>query len=240
MSEVTVGVPGVGRQFSAQKMYIFLKGALTGAGMKEAVKALLYMRSHHEGQFRDDGQPYMVHPLMMACYAVSLESEFIDDVVIATILLHDVCEETNTPVEELPFSPEVKRAVKYMTLTRFKDETKFEHKKRYMNELLECRESLIGKAIDKLFNLMTMSAVFSDDKIRKNVVEVDMLFLPVMKEAKQKWPEMSRLLWVLRTGVRAVNDTLALRLKVKLIDEDFINPPDAVDYSYLLTGVKSA
>ena len=229
---------GVGRQFSAQKMYVFLKGALTGAKMTEAVRALAYMRDHHEGQVRNDGQPYAVHPLMMACYAMSLESEFIDDVVMAGLLLHDVCEETNTPVEELPFSDEVKRAVKYVTLVRFKDETKFEHKKRYMNELLECRASVIIKAIDKMFNLMTMSAVFPEDKVRKNVVEADMLFLPVLREAKKKWPEMSRLLWVLRTGIRAVNDNLALYLKVKLTDEDFVNPPDAVDYSYLLTGAE--
>ncbi len=230
---------GVGRQFSADKMYVFLKGALTGAGMTEAVRALAYMRKHHEGQYRDDGQPYAVHPLMMACYAMSLESEFIDDVVMAGTLLHDVCEETNTPVDELPFSAEVRRAVKYVTLTRFKDETKFEHKKRYMNELLECQASVIIKAIDKMFNLMTMSAVFPDDKVRKNVVEVDVLFLPVLREAKQKWPEMSRLLWVLRTGVRGLNDTLALQLGVMLTDEEFVNLPTAVDYSYLLTGVQT-
>jgi len=240
MSEKVVSIPGVGRQFSTQKMYVFLKGALTGAGMTEAVRALAYMRKHHDGQFRDDGQPYEVHPMAMACFAISLESEFIDDVVMAAILLHDVCEETSTPVEELPFSPEVKQAVKYVTLTRFKDETRFEHKKRYMNELLECRRSLIVKAIDKFFNLMTMSAVFPDDKVRKNVVEVDMLFLPVMREAKQIWPEMSRLLWVLRTVIRAVNDNLALRLNVKLTDKDFINPPGAVDYAYLLTGEAKA
>ncbi len=234
MSETTE--ISVGRQFSAQKMYVFLKGALTGAGGAEAVRALVYMRDHHAGQFRKDGQPYEIHPLMMACYAVSLESKYITSVVVSGILLHDVPEELGMPVDELPFSDGVKRAVKYVTLTRFKDETKFEHKKRYMNELLECRESVIIKAIDRMFNLMTMSAVFPPDKVRKNVVETDMLLLPVLREAKRKWPEMSPLLWVLRTGIRAVNDNLALALNVRLTDPDFVNPPDAVDYSYLLTG----
>lgn len=227
---------GVGRQFSADKMYVYLRGALMGAKMTEALRALIYMREHHRGQLRDDGQPYEVHPMMMACYAMSLGSKFIDDALMAALLLHDVCEETATPVAELPFSEEVKQTVKYVTLVRFKDETKFEHKRRYMNELLECQRAVIVKAIDKLFNLMTMAAVFPDDKMRKNVVEVDMLFLPVLRDAKHKWPEMSQLLWVLRTGIRALNDNLALFLHVKLIDPDFVNPPEAMDYAYLLTG----
>lgn len=226
----------VGRQFPADKMFLFLKGKLMGAKMDEALRALYYMREHHAGQCRDDGQPYEVHPMMMACYAVSLDSPYVTDDTIAVILLHDVCEESWAQVNELPFNVTIRRGVKYMTLTRFRNETKFEHKKRYMNELLESWDATVAKAIDRYFNLMTMQAVFSPDKVRKNVVETDMLLLPVLKEAKRKWPERSGVLWVLRTAVRSVNDNLAMSLGVRLTDEDFINSPEAVDYSYLLTG----
>ena len=45
-----------GRLFSADKMYIYVSGVVTGAGMRESMRALPYMRAAHAGQFRSDGQ----------------------------------------------------------------------------------------------------------------------------------------------------------------------------------------
>lgn len=236
MSENSLKEGAFGRVFDADKMYVYLKGAFAGAGMSESTQALTYMRKHHEGQFRNDGQPYEIHPLMMVCYAMSLGDELITDGVIATILLHDVCEETSVPVEALPFSEAVRRGVKYITLTRFHNETKYEQKKRYMNELLESLEATIAKAIDRYVNLATMPGTFSDDKMRKNVVETDMLLLPVLKQAKYKWPQATKLLYALRTNIRSVNDVQAILLGVKLTDPGFVNSPHAKDYAFLVTG----
>lgn len=213
-----------GRVFPTEKMYTFLKGKFSAIpGDQEALRALEYMKKRHEGQFRKDGQPYIVHPLWMACYAAGLESVHITDTTFATILLHDVCEETDAMVEELPFSEPVRRGVKYMTLTRFKDETPLETKRRYMNELLESKDATICKPIDRYINLSTMSGSFLVEKIIKNVKETDQLLLPVLDQAKHKWPEMSGLLFVLRANVRLANDNLAMALGVKLQDENFVN-----------------
>ena len=73
-----------------EKMYTYIKGYATGAGMKETLKALSFAREKHSGQKRKDGQPYIVHPLTMACNAVGMGIR--DDAVVATILLHDVPE----------------------------------------------------------------------------------------------------------------------------------------------------
>jgi len=218
-------------------MFVYIKGRLAGARMNEAVRALLYMReAHQKSKPRKDGQPYEIHPLMMDCFALSLESPYITETTHATILLHDVPEEEESSVDLLPFSDDIKRGVKYMTITRFRNETDYEKKKRYMNELLESRDSVIGKAIDRYVNLVTMPGSFLDDKVRKNIVETDMLLLPVLREAKYKYPEATSLLYVLRTNVQNVNDVLAIRYKVRLTDPNFVNAPDAKDYSYLLTG----
>ena len=85
--------------------------------MKQSITALQFAREHHSGQTRKDGTPYIVHPLSMACYAVALGLR--DDNVIATILLHDTVEDCGVRPEYLPVNDTVKRAVQYMTITKF-------------------------------------------------------------------------------------------------------------------------
>ena len=181
----------------------------------------------------------------MACYALSLralsgdQDSPIDDATIATILLHDVPEELNIAVESMPFTDEVLRGVKYMTISeRFPGETKFEQKRRYANELLECWRSVICKGADMYYNFSTMLPTFSEDKIRKNVVEADLLRMPVLKRAKRKYPKLRPLLWIMRENITMLLHVYAMQYKVKLTDPNYINPPDAKDYSYLITGEK--
>ncbi len=237
-----------GRLFPADKMYVYVSGVVTGAGMHESVRALPYMRKMHAGQFRSDGQRYEVHPLNMVCYALSLMSwageaekkgEGINDATIATILLHDVPEEAGISVESMPFSDDVLHGVKYMTISeRFPGETKFEQKRRYANELLEDPDAVICKAIDMYDNLSNMVHSFSDEKIRKNIVEADMLRMPVLWKAKTKYPDLKSLLWLLRDNISRTLHYYARHYGVRLTDSNFINPPEAKDYSYLITGEK--
>ena len=127
--------------FNPDKMYTYLRGFASGAGMKETLKALSFAREKHEGQRRKSGEPYIVHPLMMACNAVSIGIR--DDAVIATILLHDVCEDCGVSLAELPVSDRVKRAVDLMTFRVMEGETKEIAKNRYYNLLLDCREATL-------------------------------------------------------------------------------------------------
>lgn len=99
--------------FDADKIYTYIRGYATGARMKENLKALSFARGKHAGQLRKSGDPYFVHPLTMACNALSLG--ITDDAVIATILLHDVCEDCDTSLEELPVNETVRKSVALMT-----------------------------------------------------------------------------------------------------------------------------
>lgn len=226
----------VGRYRSVDDMILYMKGVFTGAGFQESLRALGYMQEHHAADKRRDGQPYIVHPLRMANFAISINDSNITDSLVATLLLHDVVEETNVTIQELPFASIIRNGVKYMSLIRFDDESKYEHKRRYYNELLESKEASICKGIDRFDNLSTMSASFTEEKIRKNVVETDQMLLPMLKAAANKWPEASNLIYVLRDIIRTINDIYALSYKVKLTDEHFVSAPDAKDYTYLLTG----
>lgn len=194
-------------RYDISKMHTHLSGFLKGAGMTESLRALGYMQRKHAGQKRSDGQPYIVHPLWMANYAAALGIR--DDSIIATVLLHDVCEDTDTRPEELPFDETIRRGVRYMTFSQKNGEDKAEAKKRYFNELLNCREALICKGLDRFMNLSTMEGVLKDAAVIKNIHETDELLLPAMKLGKEKWPELSDIFFVLRCNIRAVNDTLA-------------------------------
>ena len=50
----------------------------------------------HEGQYRKSGEPYCVHPILVACITAHFSK---DEAIIATALLHDVVEDTNFSLE---------------------------------------------------------------------------------------------------------------------------------------------
>ena len=211
-------------RYDENKMYTHLSGFCKGAGMESSLRALGYMREKHGGQTRASGQSYIVHPLWMANYATALGIR--DDNIIATILLHDVCEDTGTELAELPFNGTIRRGVRFMTFRQYDNENKQEAKKRYFHELLESKEALICKGLDRFMNLSTMEGVKSGEAIEKNVRETDELLLPVMKEGKEKWPELSDFLFVMRANIRAVNDTLAAAHGIELHGEQPKTPTE--------------
>lgn len=199
---------------NVEKMYTYLRGYLVGANMNQSIAALQFAREHHSRQTRKDGTPYIVHPLSMACYAVALGLR--DDNVIATILLHDTIEDCGVRPEYLPVNDTVKRAVQYMTVTKFDtDLDKIETKCRYFNELLECKEALICKALDRYNNLADMPIAFSKEAMGKNVAETEILLLPVLKRAKEKYSDLADILFILRTNISTLNEAI----KVQCHDE---------------------
>ena len=211
--------------YNIQKSRIYLTGYCRAKHMTNTLRALGYMLQKHGSDPRDpntqkrkDGQLYATHPISMACYALSLEIS--DDNIIAAILLHDVCEDCDTRIEELPFNETIRKAVSFMTISPFEDESKEELKRRYFNELLDCREALIIKALDRYMNLSTMEGVLSPAAIEKNIKETDELLLPVLKMGKERYPEDANLIHALRTNVQLINDVLAIVHKVKISSYD--------------------
>lgn len=204
-------------EYNVDKMYTYLRGFLVGAGMSESLKALQFAREKHAGQTRKNGTPYIVHPLQMACYAVALGIK--NDNTIATILYHDVPEDCNVEVDNLPTNSEVKHAVKCVTISPLKtDKNKLETKRRYFSSLLESPHAVICKGIDRYMNLSDMPFALSSSSIAKNAAETEILLLPVLKEAKEKWTELSDILFILRNNIRGINDILKLQYKDEYIE----------------------
>lgn len=128
---------------------------------------------------------------------------------VATILLHDVVEDCNVPLSALPVNDNVKRGVKFMTISPFEGEEKDATKRRYYNELIECKEALFCKGLDRFMNLSTMEGVMDEKSIKKNILETHNLLMPVLHLAKSRYPELSDALHIIRTNLRALYVSLA-------------------------------
>lgn len=198
--------------FNAEKMYTFIRGFAAGANMPEATRALSFAREKHAGQFRKSGDPYIIHPLTMACNALSLGIR--DDEIIATILLHDVCEDCGVSVAELPVNETVKRGVRLMTFQVQDGETKETAKVRYYNAIAECREASITKIIDRCHNVSSMAGTFSEEKLRAYIEETRQFVLPLLKKAKARYPEYSDILFALKYHMVSVVDSIEAAMLV--------------------------
>lgn len=198
--------------YNQEKMYTYIKGYATGAGMKETLKALSFAREKHSGQLRKDGQPYIVHPLTMACNALGMGIR--DDAVVATILLHDVCEDCGVSVAELPMSQTVKRGVELMTFRVMDGESKEIAKNRYYNMLLQSREATLTKLIDRCHNVSSMAGTFSVAKLKAYIEETRHYVLPLLKKTKSVYPEDADILFLLKYHIVSVVDSIDATIQV--------------------------
>ena len=195
-----------GTSFNSEKMYTYLRDLATGAGMKQTLKAMSFARDKHSGQLRKSGEPYIVHPLMMACNAVSIGIR--DDTVIATILLHDVCEDCGVSLSELPVDDRVRNAVDLMTFRVMDGETKEIAKNRYYNMLLQSREATLTKLLDRCHNVSSMAGTFSEEKLKSYIEETRVHVLPMLRKAKRMYPEDADILFVLKYHIVSVVDSI--------------------------------
>ena len=199
-------------KYNAEKMYTFVRGYACGARMNETLKALSFAREKHEGQFRKSGEPYIVHPLTMACNALSLGIR--DDNVIAAILLHDVVEDCGVPLQELPVNDAIKHSVDLVTFTVMSGETKENAKNRYYNLILTDRAATLTKLIDRCHNVSSMAGTFSKEKLKAYIDETRQYVLPLLRKAKSLYPEDSEVLFVLKYHITSVVDSIDAAISV--------------------------
>lgn len=197
--------------FSSEKMYTYIKGFASGLEMHQTLHALAFAREKHNGQMRKSGDPYIVHPLTMACNAISLGVH--DDDIIATILLHDVCEDCGVALEELPVNDKVKHGVELMTFTVMEGETKDTATTRYYNMLLQSKEAAFTKLIDRCHNVSTMAGTFSKKKLQAYIEETRHYVLPLLRKVKDKYPDESDILFVLKYHITSVVDAIDFTLQ---------------------------
>ncbi|MCK5921920.1 MAG: bifunctional (p)ppGpp synthetase/guanosine-3',5'-bis(diphosphate) 3'-pyrophosphohydrolase, partial [Methylococcales bacterium] len=168
--------------------------------------ALAFATTHHAGQMRKTGEPYISHPLTVAYYMAQHRR---DTVALIAALLHDVAEDTlvSLPEIEARFSKSVSDLVKGVTKFEQKADdiardglyTKEQVNERTIFGLLGAMKDdirgLIIKLFDRLHNLETMG-IMSPKSRKRKTYEVFNIYAPLanrfgMWSIKSKLERMS-------------------------------------------------
>lgn len=197
--------------FSDEKMYTFIKGFAIGLKLTETLRALSYARMKHSGQFRKDGSCYISHPLTMACNAIAMG--IVDDNTLAVILLHDVVEDCNVSLSELPVNDVIRRGVDAITFRVLEGETEEEAMRRYYSTMISSKEATIAKLIDRCHNVSTMAGAFTEEKLVSYIEETRIFVLPLLRELKDSCPEVSNVLFCLKYQINSVMDAIEITLR---------------------------
>ena len=70
------------------KTYYFLKGFAIHGKMQNTLKAIPLARKYYNGMKRTSGDPFIIHPLRVASYLISLKID--DDAICAAAILHEI------------------------------------------------------------------------------------------------------------------------------------------------------
>ena len=143
---------------------------------------------------------------MMACHAHALGIR--EDKILAAILLHDVCEDCGVAPEELPFSEEVREAVRLLSFQVKPGETRSDAKKRYYAEIAENRIARIVKILDRCNNISTMASSFTQKKLVSYVNETETHVMPMLEQAKYSIPEYADAFYLLKYHMRSVLESI--------------------------------
>jgi GTP pyrophosphokinase len=133
-------------------------------------RAYLFSARQHKGQIRKSGEPYLVHPLEVANILAELK---LDPICVATGLLHDIVEDTDTTLPEIEeyFGPEIAHLVDGLTKI-----SKLDHASHEERQALNMRKMLLAmvddvrvvlvKLADRLHNMRTLEYLHTDKRRR--------------------------------------------------------------------------
>lgn len=146
----------------------------------------------HEGQYRKSGEPYCVHPILVASITAHFSQ---DEAIIATALLHDVVEDTNYTLDYIKerWGNDIAHMVDGLTKIVEIRESEFipssnTNDQKLISSALTFRKMLIAsiddvrvlvvKLCDRLHNMLTLSALPAN-KQRRIAEETLVVYVPI-------------------------------------------------------------
>jgi len=142
------------------------------------LRAFAFAERAHDGQLRKSGEEFIRHPWAVAMICAELR---LDDPTIASALLHDVVEDTETSAEEVrgEFGDEVAQLVEGVTkLTRIQFQTReqaeAENYRKMIVAMAEDVRVILIKLADRLHNVRTLEYLAKQKQLQiaKETIEI--------------------------------------------------------------------
>ncbi|SFV51562.1 GTP pyrophosphokinase, (p)ppGpp synthetase II / Guanosine-3',5'-bis(diphosphate) 3'-pyrophosphohydrolase [hydrothermal vent metagenome] len=155
-----------------------------------SLKAFDFALAAHDGQKRKSGEPYIIHPILVAAITAKISN---DETMVQAALLHDVVEDTASTIEELEviFGNDVAHLVEGLTkIVEIRDEELIPSgsDERLINSALTFRKMLIAsikdvrilviKLCDRLHNMLTLDAL-GEEKQKRIAEETLVVYAPI-------------------------------------------------------------
>ncbi len=145
-------------------------------------RAYLFSALHHKGQVRASGEPYLVHPLEVANILAEMR---LDEVSVATGLLHDVVEDTLVAPEEIreSFGEEIAHLVEGLTkIAQISNQShevqQAENVRKMLLAMVDDVRVVLVKIADRLHNMRTLQHL-KPEKRRRIAQETLDIFAPI-------------------------------------------------------------
>ncbi len=153
-------------------------------------RALRFARKAHEGQTRKSGEPYIVHPILVATITAAISS---DETMVVAALLHDVVEDTPYTIETIreDFGEDVAKLVEGLTkiveireseLVPSTSDEKLVTSALSFRKMLICSiedvRVLVIKLCDRLHNMLTLDAL-PEEKQHRIAEETLVVYAPI-------------------------------------------------------------
>lgn len=218
----------------------FIRGYATINRLRNTLIALSLAVKYHEGEFRDEGEPYIIHPLMVCKTLILLNIERVIrewypteesysirhkcDVMYAAAILHDVIEDCNLPnngkeiVDVYNIDKEVWKVV--ILLTKPSKKQSYNPKIYFGNISKDWKATLI-KIADRANNCSTME-VFKEERMQKYILETQEYIYPLCTQGKILYPEFSNPITILKNLIVSICESIAsiLGMQEVISDED--------------------
>jgi GTP pyrophosphokinase len=145
-------------------------------------RAYLFSALHHRGQKRASGEPYLIHPLEVANILAEMR---LDEVSVATGLLHDVVEDTLVDLETIRqyFGEEITRLVDGLTKIAHisnlsKEKQQAENVRKMVLAMITDVRVVLIKLADRLHNMRTMQYLKPEKRARISQETLD-IYAPI-------------------------------------------------------------